>query len=320
MSEAPRSVALRAGLPIDQELRAEADRWLRHLASERRASRHTLAAYERDLADFLGFLGRHRGEPVGVDDIVQAGAKDFRAFLARRRTEGLSSASAGRTLSALRTFYRFLARSGRPENPALAGLRGPKRPHSVPKALSETAALAAIEETEASPAEPWIAARDVAVVALLYGCGLRISEALGLDRRDAPLGETLRVFGKGRKQRLVPVLPAVRAAVDAYLALCPYRLELDGPLFVGVRGGRLNPRLVQSRMAEVRGRLGLPASATPHALRHSFATHLLGGGADLRAIQELLGHASLSTTQRYAEVDTARLLAVYDSAHPRART
>lgn len=310
---------LRAGLPIDPELRTEADRWLRHLESERRVSRHTLAAYERDLADFLGFLGRHRGEAVGVGAILEAGAKDFRAFLARRRTEGLSSTSAARTLSALRTFYRFLARNGRTENPALAGLRGPKRPHSVPKALGETAALAAVEEAEAGSAEPWIAARDVAVVALLYGCGLRISEALGLDRRDAPLGETIRVLGKGRKQRLVPVLPAVRAAVDAYLALCPYKSDPDGPLFVGARGGRLNPRIVQSRMAEIRGRLGLPASATPHALRHSFATHLLAGGADLRAIQELLGHASLSTTQRYAEVDTARLLAVYDSAHPRAR-
>ena len=319
MSDSRPPVALRAGLPVGADLRGHAEAWLRHLASERRASRHTLVAYERDLAGFLAFLGRHKGGPSGMSDVAEAGATDFWAYLAHRRGQGLSPVSAARALSVVRTFYRFLARNGLAENAALAGVRGPKRPHAIPKALSEAAALSTLDETELSAAEPWVAARDVAVVALLYGSGLRISEALGLDRREAPLGESLRILGKGRKQRLVPVLPMVRAAMDAYLALCPHRLGPDDPLFVGVRGGRLNPRIVQLRMAEVRGRLGLPASATPHALRHSFATHLLAGGADLRAIQELLGHASLSTTQRYAEVDAARLLAVYDSAHPRAR-
>ncbi len=309
---------LGALLPVEADLREQAERWLGHLASERRASRHTLAAYRGDLSVFLTFLAGHLGGPVGLAALAAARTADFRAFLAQRRADGLGATSVARALSVVRGFYRFLARNDVIANAAIAAMRGPRRPHAIPKALSAPAARATLDEVEAAPDAPWVAARDTAVLALLYGCGLRVSEALGLDRAAAPLGEALTVMGKGRKQRLVPVLPAVREAVDRYLALCPYRLGARDPLFVGVKGGRLDPRLVQLRMADLRGRLGLPASATPHALRHSFATHLLAGGADLRAIQELLGHARLSTTQLYAEVDTARLLSVYAASHPRA--
>lgn len=306
-------------LPVGDDVRAQADGWLAHLANERRASRHTLAAYRGDISTFLTFMTGHLGGPVSLDALAGARTGDFRAFLAQRRADGLSATSVARALSAVRGFYRFLAHNGVVANAAIATMRGPKRPHAIPKALSAPAARAALDEIEDASAAPWVAARDIAVLALLYGCGLRVSEALSLDRAAAPLGEALIVMGKGRKQRMVPVLPAVRAAVDRYIGLCPHVLGPRDPLFVGVKGRRLDPRLVQLRMAELRGRLGLPATATPHALRHSFATHLLAGGADLRAIQELLGHARLSTTQLYAEVDTARLLSVYAASHPRAQ-
>jgi integrase/recombinase XerC len=301
------------------DLRAAVALWTQWLAGERRASPHTIAAYGRDLAFFLDFLTGHLGELpslAAVDRLVPA---DFRAYLARRAADDLARSSLARELSVLRGFVRFLKRRGLASNAALTALRGPKLPAGVPKPLSIEDALAAVSATGDLIPGNWQGNRDTAVLALLYGCGLRLSEALGLRRGEAPFGDMLTVLGKGRKERLLPVLPAVRAAVADYLEACPYALDKDGPLFVGARGGPLNPRHVQRRMEALRGFLGLPQSATPHALRHSFATHLLAGGGDLRAIQELLGHASLSTTQRYTAVDTERLLAAYDAAHPRAR-
>ena len=301
-----------------ENLRAAIGLWTAWLSGERRASEHTVAAYGRDLADFLDFLTGHVGELPNLATIAGLSAADFRAWLAERAGH-LQRSSIARGLSVVRGFVRFLDRRGLASCPALAVLRGPKLPQSVPKPLSVADAAEIVEAPAALVVSAWQAKRDIAILTLLYGCGLRISEALGLSRSDGPRGEVMTILGKGRKQRVVPVLPAVREAVADYLAACPYPLAADGPLFVGARGGPLNPRLVQRRMAELRGMLGLPETATPHALRHSFATHLLGGGGDLRAIQELLGHANLSTTQRYTSVETERLLAIYDSAHPRAR-
>ena len=294
--------------------------WQDWLASERRASPHTLAAYGRDLAQFLDFLAEHRGAVPSLGELAALAPADFRAYLARRAADELKRSSTARTLSVLRGFFRFLDRRGLVRNAALAAVRTPKLPKSVPKALTVADAGSVLDTVETLAREPWIGARDIALLTLLYGCGLRLSEALGLTRAEAPLKPgTLVVTGKGNKQRHVPVLPAVAEAIAAYVAACPYRLAPEDTLFVGARGGALHPRLVQGRLQELRGYLGLPESATPHALRHSFATHLLAGGGDLRAIQELLGHASLSTTQRYTAVDAAQLVAVYDKAHPRAK-
>jgi len=302
-----------------EDLRAAIGLWLAWLAGERRASAHTIAAYGRDLAFFLAFLSEHRGELPDLAALSQLVPGDFRAWLARRAAAGHERSSLARGLSVVRGFVRFLERRGLAASPALAVLRAPKLPRSVPKPLTPEDALATVASGGELAANAWEAKRDIAILTLLYGCGLRISEALGLRRAEAPQGELLAITGKGRKDRIVPVLPAAREAAADYLAACPYPLPADGPLFVGARGGPLNPRLVQRRMQQLRGLLGLPDTATPHALRHSFATHLLGGGGDLRAIQELLGHASLSTTQRYTAVDTAQLMAVYNAAHPRAR-
>jgi len=244
---------------------------------------------------------------------------DFRAYLALRAGQGRERTTLARGLSVLRGFVRFLERRKLAAAPALAVLRSPKLPASVPKPLTVADAGAAIDTVGELSASAWQQKRDIAILTLLYGCGLRISEALGLSLGEAPRGDALVVTGKGRKQRHVPVLPAVAEAIADYLAACPYPLTRDGPLFVGARGGPLNPRLVQRQMQLLRGMLGLPDTATPHALRHSFATHLLSGGGDLRAIQELLGHASLSTTQRYTKVEPEHLLKVYEAAHPRAR-
>lgn len=301
------------------DLRAAIGLWMAWLGAERRASAHTVAAYGRDLAFFLDFLTEHLAELPGLQAIGGLRAADFRAYLARRAADGVERSSIARGLSVVRGFVRFLDRRGLAACPALAVLRAPKLPRSVPKPLTVADAVGALDAAGELSDSVWQGKRDIAVLTLLYGCGLRISEALGLKRREAPSGEVLAVTGKGRKDRLVPVLPAVRQAVGEYVAACPYPLPADGPLFVGARGGPLSPRLVQRQMQHLRGLLGLPETATPHALRHSFATHLLGGGGDLRAIQELLGHASLSTTQRYTSVDTERLLAVYDAAHPRAQ-
>lgn len=293
--------------------------WLRWLAHERRASPHTVDAYRRDLFAFFSFLAGHLGEVPGAEELGALRATDFRSYLAHRQAGGLAATSLARSLSTVRSFFRFLEKAGIAHNPALTTVRTPKRPHAVPKPLRTEDAKAALALAAAGPAEEWISLRDAAVLTLLYGCGLRISEALGLNRDALPLGRTLTITGKGSKQRMVPVLPVVREAVDAYAALVPFPLGPGDPLFVGVRGRRLDPGVVQKRMRALRVALGLPETATPHALRHSFATHLLAGGGDLRSIQELLGHASLSTTQRYTEVDAAKMLDVYEDAHPRAR-
>jgi integrase/recombinase XerC len=298
---------------------AAADDFLGSLANERQYSPHTVAAYRRDLESFFAFARDHRGAPLSLDDAAGLAVSDFRSYMAKRRNDGISSASLGRALSALRSFFRHLEKNGLASNQAIRSVKRPKTPHAVPKPLSTEAALASINMVDALDVQPWVAARDTAILTLLYGCGLRISEALGLQRRDAPLREAMRIVGKGNKERVVPVLPIVTDAVDAYVALCPHVMPSDGPLFVGVRGKRLNAGVVQRQMRQVRVALGLPDSATPHALRHSFATHLLSGGGDLRSIQELLGHASLSTTQRYTEVDTDQLQRVYRESHPRAK-
>jgi integrase/recombinase XerC len=302
------------------ELRTAILLWQTWLVAERRASPHTVAAYGRDLAAFLDFLTVHRGEVADLAALAALAPADFRAFLAARTADDVKRSSNARAMSVLRGFFRFLDRRGLGHNPALAAVRTPKLPKSVPKALTAEEADLALDEAGSGAAERWVALRDAAVLTLLYGAGLRIGEALGLMRRDAPVAPgTLTITGKGGKQRVVPILPQVAAAVRDYVDACPYPLDAQGPLFVGARGGPLNPRIVQGVMAQLRRGLGLPESATPHALRHSFATHLLAAGGDLRAIQELLGHASLSTTQRYTAVDATRLLAVYDKAHPRAK-
>ncbi len=294
--------------------------WQGWLADERRFSPHSVAAYGRDLAGFLDFLLQHLGGAPSLASLASLSTADFRGYLAQRVGDGLERSSNARALSVLRGFFRFLDRRGLLHNPALAALRTPKLPKAVPKALAPEDAAAVIDSAGADSARAWENRRDVAILTLLYGCGLRIGEALGLARREAPLAAgTMTITGKGGKARMVPVLPVVAAALRDYIAACPHHLEADAPLFRGTRGGPLHPRLVQSQMAKLRLALGLPEGATPHALRHSFATHLLAGGGDLRAIQELLGHASLSTTQRYTAVDAARLMAVYKAAHPRAK-
>lgn len=297
--------------------------WLTHLSSERHLSDKTLEAYARDLRQFLGFLTVHLGEIPTISSLADLSPRDFRGFLASRRTDGVSSRSVSRSLSAIRMFFRFLDKRGLAKNDAVSTLSHPKLPHSVPKPLAVAKAHAvtdgaAIAASASSP--DWAIARDTAVLTLLYGSGLRISEALGLNRKDAPTGkrDVLRIIGKGGKERVAPVLPVAIQATEHYLALCPYATGPDDPLFLGVKGKRLSPRIIQLLMQRLRGALGLPDTATPHALRHSFATHLLGSGADLREIQELLGHASLSTTQVYTEVDTAHLMKVYADSHPRA--
>ncbi|MEQ1713155.1 MAG: tyrosine recombinase XerC [Hyphomicrobium sp.] len=306
-------------LPLGHDLDRAVAGWLDHLAHDRGHADHTLDAYARDLRQFLGFLAAHLGHPPCLGDLARLDAKTVRAFLAGRRRSGTQSRSLARTLSALRTFFRWLETEATLKNRAVLQVALPKIPHSVPKPLNVEKALSVVSPGMDADLD-WVAARDTAVLLLLYGCGLRISEALGIHFRDAPLPgrDTLRITGKGDKERMVPVLPVAQFAVARYVALCPYPLSLDQPLFLGAKGGTLSPRLIQLAMEKLRAELVLPDTATPHALRHSFATHLLSAGADLRQIQELLGHASLSTTQIYTEVDRDRLLAVYDKAHPRA--
>jgi integrase/recombinase XerC len=305
------------------DVAAEVVRWLAYLATERRMSPKTVEAYGRDVRQFLDFLCAHLGHRVSLKALSQLKPLDVRAFMAARRGEDISSRSLMRALAGVRSFARFLERNGKGKVGALAAVRAPKLPKTLPKPLTATAAKR-MTETDlraGEEREPWILARDAAVLGLLYGCGLRISEALGLKRADMPdpgRGDAITVTGKGNKVRMVPLLAQVARLVAEYVALCPYDLPADGPLFVGAKGGPLSPRIVQLAMARLRGALGLPETATPHALRHSFATHLLARGGDLRAIQELLGHASLSTTQIYTAVDTERLLEVYRNAHPRA--
>jgi integrase/recombinase XerC len=301
------------------DARAAIADWQTWLADERRVSPHTLDAYSRDLAAFLTFLAEHLGGAAGLNDLGSLTARDVRAWLARRAGDGIGRTSTARAMSTLRNFFRFLDRSGRVHNAAIAHIRAPRLPQSVPKALSVEDAGDAIGAVAELSESAWIAKRDVALLTLLYGCGLRLGEALGLRLRDVPKGESMVVTGKGGKDRVVPVLPVVATAIADYVAACPHPLRADGPLFVGARGGPLNPSVVQRQVRKLRAWLGLPDTATPHALRHSFATHLLAEGGDLRTIQELLGHASLSTTQRYTAVDIERLAKVYRDAHPRAR-
>ena len=307
----------------DDGLALEMTRWLAHLRSERRLSPKTLEAYTRDVRQFLEFLGEHWSTRVTLAGFAALEATDVRAFMAMRRGNEIGGRSLMRALAGLRSFGRFLEREGKGKIGALSAIRAPKVGKSLPKPIPVAAAkrFTDADERAGEARDPWIWARDAAVMALLYGSGLRISEALGLKRREVPLpgaGDVLIVNGKGNKTRMVPVLRNVLALVQDYVAMCPHPLPPEGPIFVGARGGPLKARIIQLTMAPLRGALGLPDSATPHALRHSFATHLLSRGGDLRAIQELLGHASLSTTQIYTGIDSERLLEVYRAAHPRA--
>lgn len=306
---------------VSPDVTAEMTRWLGHLGAERRMSARTLDGYRRDVSQFLGFLAEHLGGAPHLKRLAKLTPADIRAFMAARRSEGAGNRSLMRTLAGCRSFARFLERNGKGKVGALAAVRTPKLPRTLPKPLTASSAVQVTDSAlrEGETREPWIIARDAAVLGLLYGSGLRISEALGLKRKDFAGGaDVLTVIGKGNKTRMVPMLPQVAKLIADYVAICPSNLPADGPLFVGARGRALSPRVVQLTMARLRGALGLPDSATPHALRHSFATHLLARGGDLRSIQELLGHASLSTTQIYTAVDSERLLEVYASAHPRA--
>jgi integrase/recombinase XerC len=317
------------GFAAAPDAAAQIDAWRRWLMHERRASRHTIDAYVSDLGGFFAFVAEHRGAPPTLAELAALGRGDFRAWLAYRGQashgrDRLSAASTSRALSTLRGFFRFLARRAGVENAAILAVGTPKQKRAVPRPLSAAEAEDAIDTVDELSDEAWIGKRDKALLLLLYGCGLRIAEALALARGEVPRSSgdavgSLTVTGKGNKQRQVPLLPVVAEAVADYLAACPFAGDADAPLFLGARGKRMSPRIAQLRLQQLRALLGLPETATPHALRHSFATHLLAGGGDLRAIQELLGHASLSTTQRYTEVDAAALLTAYAHAHPRAR-
>ena len=295
--------------------------WHDYLEHERRASPRTVRAYGDNVLAYLNFLERHRGETISLSALGAITAAELRAYLAFRRTgdDALAPRSLSQSLSSIRAFHRFLDQRLDTPNPNIVLVRGPRVKVGLPRPVTEDQAHGLINEISADPdRDDWEVARDEAVLTLLWGCGLRISEGLSLLRRDAPLGETVRITGKGGKTRIVPVLDAVRAAIDAYVAALPFVLSPDDPLFRARRGGPLSPRHVQASVQVLRGRLGLSDRVTPHALRHAFATHLLGAGADLRSIQDLLGHASLSTTQRYTEVDAAGLMAAYAKAHPHA--
>lgn len=300
----------------DAFVQSQISHWMRELGSVKRLAENTLEAYGRDLGQFMSFLAGHMGGPISLQSLKELHAADVRAFMAQRRAETLGSRSLARVLSALKSFFAFLEREGVLATEAFNAIRTPKIPRSLPKALTVVEAKNTIAEVDSMEAEPWVAARDMAVISLCYGAGLRISEALALTKGDLE-SDVLRVTGKGGKVRMVPLIAPVRQSIEEYLKLSPFKLWPEDPLFRGVRGGVLSPRLIQKRMEQLRSALGLPPSATPHALRHSFATHLLGKGGDLRAIQELLGHASLSTTQIYTAVDTERLMESYAKAHPR---
>jgi integrase/recombinase XerC len=310
-------------LPAAPDLAARIAGWLGHLRLERQLSPHSLDAYSRDVRQFCVFLAARFEAPPAVEDFVNILPADLRGFMARRRAEGVEGRSLLRALAALRSLARYLEREGAGRASAFSAIRAPRSARSLPKPLgiADAKAMTNTQIRDGEARDPWILARDAAVLALLYGAGLRIAEALSIRRQDAPIGaiETVTIVGKGRKTRSAPVIAAVRVEIENYLKLCPYALKPEGPLFVGAKGGPLSPRIIQLTVERLRGALGLPDSATPHALRHSFATHLLGRGGDLRTIQELLGHASLSTTQIYTAVDSARLMEAYRAAHPRAR-
>lgn len=291
--------------------------WLDHCRALGGAAENTVKAYQTDVLGFLAFMTRHHGAVQGLGPLSKITVSDMRAWMASERARGVGARSLARQLSAVKTFYRWLSEREGFEPTAVLSTRSPKFTKKLPRPLAEDAATAMIDTVEMQATDAWVAARDGAVVTLLYGCGLRISEALSLTGADVPLPHVMRITGKGGKERIVPVIDAARDAVASYLRLCPHPMEPNAPLFRGARGGPLNPRAIQKVMERSRMQLGLPATATPHAMRHSFATHLLTAGGDLRAIQELLGHASLSTTQAYTAVDTAHLMDVYNKAHPR---
>tara|TARA_R110002049_G_scaffold23781_5_gene84594 strand:- start:45338 stop:46279 length:942 start_codon:yes stop_codon:yes gene_type:complete len=292
--------------------------WLDHQRALKGAAANTITAYQGDVTDFLAFITLHKGNTQGLGALAKITISDMRSWMAQTRGTGIGARSMARKLSAVKAFYRWLAEREGFEPTAVLLTRSPKFQKKLPRPLAVDAAHALIDCVELQARQPWVAARDVAVLTLLWGCGLRISEALALKGADAPLAQVLRITGKGGKERVVPVLPAARSAVQDYLGHCPHPQTAQSPLFRAVRGGALGARAVAQVMANARMQLGLPATATPHAMRHSFATHLLDAGGDLRAIQELLGHASLSTTQAYTAVDTARLMEVYNAAHPKA--
>ncbi|EBA10181.1 tyrosine recombinase XerC [Sagittula stellata] len=305
-------------LDISPAARTALADWLDHAKALREASDNTITAYRADVIDFIAFLTQHHAEPQGLAPLARVTTSDMRAWMAHLRRTEIGPRSMARKLSAVKTFYRWLADREGFEPTAVLATRAPKFQKKLPRPLSEEAARAMIDTVEIQSTTSWQGARDAAVVTLLYGCGLRISEALSLTGRHLPLTDSLRIVGKGNKERVVPVLPVARRAVETYLSLCPFPPERDVALFRGARGGPLNPRLIAKVTEQARMQLGLPATATPHAMRHSFATHLLHAGGDLRAIQELLGHASLSTTQAYTAVDQVHLMKIYDACHPKA--
>jgi len=293
--------------------------WQRWLLDERNCSNNTASSYSRDLTNFLVHLGKYLGKKPNLYELKHLTKADFRSYLSQRNMEGLSKKSIARNVSALRNFFRFLEKEEILENSEIQKIRLPKIPQSIPKALTPNDAQEALKVFGELHQEEWLSDRDLALVTMLYGCGVRIGEALSLNVEDFPKDRSLLITGKGNKQRIIPILPIVLESIEKYLDNCPFRLRKQDPLFVGVRGKRLNPGVVQRQMRKVRQLMGLPDTATPHAFRHSFATHLLAGGGDLRTIQELLGHASLSTTQRYTEVDTKKLRDVYEKSHPRSK-
>lgn len=301
-------------------LRKEQQGWLTRLGKERGLSDATLKAYDKDLDMFLSFLTEHMGEVASLDHFPALRPADIRAFMARRRATGLSSRSLARSMAGVRSFAQFLEEKGKASTAPFNAIQTPKYSRSLPKPLTIDKARALVDPQNSLAEEPWVVARDSAVLLLLYAVGLRISEALALTLKTAPLPgqDAMTVLGKGGKQRRLPVLPIVQQAIDQYLSLCPFELKENEPIFRGVRGGPLSPRIIQLVIQRMRGSLGLPDSATPHGLRHSFATHLLANGGDLRTIQELLGHASLSTTQAYTEVEMTELMDIYKKAHPRS--
>ena len=310
--------------PVDQfslvspAARDALQHWLRHEKALKSASANTVSAYTSDVTGFIAFMAKHRGGPQGLKALVNINTRDMRSWMAHERGRGIGSRSLARALSAVKTFFRWLAERHDLQPTAVLQARSPKFERKLPRPLAIAAAREMIEAVKTQAPEDWVAARDTAVLTILYGSGLRISEALSLSGADYPLPDVLRIIGKGGKERIVPILPVTKAAVEQYAKLCPFSMETELPLFRGVRGGGLRSGLVQKAMRAARMQLGLPATATPHAMRHSFATHLLNAGGDLRTIQELLGHASLSSTQAYTAVDTARLMEVYNAAHPKA--
>lgn len=293
--------------------------WFSYLENEKRFSKHTLRAYTADVLTFLAFMKEHLGKETSLNDLGNLEIRDFRSWMSRLAMSDLGNASRARSLSTIRSFFKWLDRQGHLHNPAVAVIRTPKIPKKLPRSIPPDKALQAVKTQARLDDEDWIVQRDRALFTMLYGCGLRIDEALKLNHADLPRDRELRIMGKGQKERMVPVLPVVETEIAAYLNLCPLKpFEDDTPLFLGLRGGRLNQGVAQKQMRLMRQQNGLPAALTPHALRHSFATHLLSNGANLREIQELLGHASLKTTQRYTDVSDEKLLEVYKKSHPRA--